>query len=92
MLCTQLVHVVKEDFIDAWNTNFRVGDVVVVGTYYQKWVRGETNYVFLQNFPIVFLHVSHVKSIKFPMLPSSHRVSCIDVVYMLLDYSLCGIM
>jgi hypothetical protein len=92
MLCTQLVHVVKEDFIDTWSTNLRVGDVVVVGTYYQTWGRGETSYVFLQNFPIVFLLVSHVKSIKFPMLPSSHMVSCNDVVYMLLNYSLCGIM
>ncbi len=92
VLCIEPTHVVKEDFIDVWNTNFKVGDVVVVRTYYQKWGRGETRYVFLRNSPIVFLHVSHVRSIKFPMLPSSHRVFSNDVVYMFLDYSLCGIM
>jgi hypothetical protein len=81
---------VKEDFIDVWSTNFRIGDVVEVGTYYQKWGRGEISYVFLRNSPIVFLHVSHVRSIKFPMLPSNLRVSSSDVVHTLLNYSLCG--
>ncbi len=64
----------------------------MAGTYYQKWGKGETNYVFLRNYPTMFLHVSHVKSIKFLMFPSNHRVSSNDVVYMLPNYSLCGIM
>jgi hypothetical protein len=81
---------VKEDFIDVWSTHFKVGDVVVVGTYYQKWGRGETSYVFLLNSPIVFLHVSHVRSVKFPTLPSSLKVYSNDVVHMLLDHFLRG--
>jgi hypothetical protein len=81
------IYVVKEDYIHAWSTNFRVGDVVVVGTYYQKWGRSEISYVFLHNFPTMSLRVSHVRSIKFPMLPSILRVFSNDVVHMLLDYS-----
>ncbi len=29
VLCTQPIHVVKEDFRDAWSIEFKVGDVVV---------------------------------------------------------------
>jgi hypothetical protein len=47
VLCTQPIHVVKEDFTDAWSTKFIIGDVVVARTYYQTWDKGDTSYVFL---------------------------------------------
>jgi hypothetical protein len=64
----------------------------MAGTYYQKWGSGINNYVFLWNFPTMFMHVSHVRSIKFPMIHSNHKVIGSDPVYTLPDYSLHGIM
>jgi hypothetical protein len=59
----------------------------MVETYYQKWGLGINNYVFLQNFPTLIMHVSLVRSIKFPVLPSNHRVVGNDHVYTLPNYS-----
>jgi len=66
VLCMQLVHTMEKDFTCEWGTKFKSGDVVVVGKYYQKWGSSEGHYVFLISFPIVFLHVAHVKAIKIP--------------------------
>jgi hypothetical protein len=48
--------------------------------------------VFLRRSPIVFLHASHVKAIKFPMLPSNHRIYGNDPFITLPKYTRCGIM
>jgi hypothetical protein len=87
VLCTQPTHIVAKDYTNPWKTKFKEGDVVVAETYYQKWGSGINNYVFLQNSLTMFMHVSHVRSIKFPMLPSNHRVVNNDHVYILPNYS-----
>jgi hypothetical protein len=62
---------VEKDITNLWEKKFKKGNVVV-GTYYKKWGLGFNNYVFLKNSPTLFMHVSHVRSTKFPMLPFNH--------------------
>lgn len=71
---------------------FQASDVVVAGTYYQKWGTREKTYVLLHRSHIIYLYVSHVQAIKFCMLPTNHRVSGNEPVYTLLEYALVGIM
>jgi hypothetical protein len=59
MLCTQLAHILKEDYTCHWGIQFQAGDVVA-RTYYQKWEIGEKTYVLLHRSHTVYLHVSHV--------------------------------
>lgn len=92
VFCTQPIHVVKEDFIDAWNTNSRASDTIVAGTYYQKWGRGEISYMcFYKILQQCFYMFPMLNPSKFSMLPSNHRTYGNEVICMLLDYSLCGI-
>ncbi len=88
VLCMQVVHIVEKDFTCQWGIKFKVCDVIVARKYYQKWGLGEINYVFLKNIPTIFLHVVHVKTIKFHMHPFDHRVQGNDPTYILLDFSL----
>ncbi len=78
----------EKDFTCEWGTEFKAGNVVVVGKYYQNWGSSESSYVFLLTSPTVFLHVAHVRAIKFPVLPCDHRVQGNDLAYTLPDYSL----
>jgi hypothetical protein len=52
---------------------------------------GEGSYVFLKKIPTIFMHVAHVRAIKFPVLPFDHRVQGDDPIYTLYDYSLVNI-
>ncbi len=91
VLCTHPMHVFEEDYTCHCGYQFQVDDVVVIGTYYQKWGTWDSSYVLLQRSHIVYSHVSHVRAIVFVMLPSNHRVQGNVHVYILLDYALAGI-
>ncbi len=91
VLCTHPMHVFEEDYTCHWGYQFQVDDVVVIGTYHQKWGTWHSSYVLLQRSHIVYLHVSHVRAIVFVMLPSNHRVQGNEHVYILLDYILASI-
>ncbi len=91
ILYTQVVHIVEKDFTCQWGIAFKAWDVVVRRKYYQKCGVGEGSYVFLKKIPIIFMHVAHVRAIKFLMLASGHRVQSNDLIYTLYDYFLVGI-
>jgi hypothetical protein len=77
ILYTQVVHIVEQDSTWQWGIAFNVGDVDIGGKYYQKWGASEGSYVFHINYLIVFMHVAHVKAIKFLMVPSYHNCLCV---------------
>ncbi len=45
----------QEAFTCAWGCSFEVGYPMVAGTYYQKWGRGEIEYVYLANSQVAFV-------------------------------------
>jgi len=71
--------------------SFQASDIVVVGTYYQKWGTREKMYVLLHQSHTIYLHISHVWAIKFCMLLINHRVSGNEPIYTLQKYALVGI-
>jgi hypothetical protein len=91
ILYTQVVHIVEHDFTCQWGIAFKVGNVDIGGKYYKKWGIGEGSYLFHINSLIVFMHVAHVRAIKFPMFPCYHKVQGNDLIYTLSNYSLANI-
>jgi hypothetical protein len=56
--------------------------VVVASNFYKKWEHSTNGYVVLRYSHLTYVHVSHVKIIKFPMLLTQHRVQDNDHVYL----------
>lgn len=67
--------------MDKWGTSFAARDVVVASLYYQRWGCSESFYVLLKDSHVVYIHVKHVRAVKFLMPPKDHRVSGNDGVY-----------
>jgi hypothetical protein len=91
LLCTKIVFTFSKPFTCPWGQQFSVGDMVVVGKYYQKWGRSESSYVLLRSSNVAFIHVCHIRAIKFPMLPVDLRVQGNDLVYRFPEYAEDGI-
>jgi hypothetical protein len=89
--CTKPLHQVSEQFTNMWGNTFELGDMIVVGTYYQKWGTRESSYVLLRNSHIVYLYSHLVRVVKFMMTFKQHCVNGIDVVLELHEDALQGI-
>jgi hypothetical protein len=87
---TNLLHVVQP-FTCQWGQQFCVGDIVVDGHYYQSWGKLDSSYVLLSRSHVVYIHVCHVRAIKFPMLPSNHKVHGNELIYKLSVHAEYGI-
>jgi hypothetical protein len=61
------------------------------GQYYQKWGSSKSSYVLLRRSQIAYMHVCHVRAIKFPMLLAYHKVQGNDLVYKLPKHAKDGI-
>jgi len=85
------LHCVQKTFTDKWGTSFEVGDYVVVGLYYQKWVTNEHSYVLLKDSHLAYLHSHLVCVVKFLMSPKDYKVSGNSSVYELSDHTLTSI-
>jgi hypothetical protein len=70
----------------AWGQQFSVGDTIVASRYYQKWGQSKHSYGFLKKSQVVVWDICNVRAIKFPMVPTSHRVQGNDPMYKLLHH------
>jgi hypothetical protein len=83
LLCIRTMFTFSKPFTCPWGHQFCIGDMVVVGRYYQKWGHGESSCVLLRRFEVFYIYVCHVRVFKFPMLPTYHKVQGNDLVYKL---------
>ncbi len=75
-----------------WQQQFNVGDMALVGKYYQKWGRSKFTYTLLKDFQTTYIHECHIRAIKFSMAPTNHKVQGNDLVYKLPKHVKDGIM
>lgn len=74
---------VQEDFLDPWGGDFRRGDFVISGSYYQKYGRASDTYVLLDASPVAHVDAHLVRLCKFSMTLASHVVRGNSAVYRL---------
>lgn len=60
--------------------------MALAGKYYHKWGQLESTYVLLKDFQTTYIHVCHVRAIKFLMAPTNHRVQGNDLMYKLFKH------
>jgi hypothetical protein len=51
--CTKPMHNIRKEFTNKWGTYFAIGDDVVAGLYYQRWVSNDISFVLLKDFHVV---------------------------------------
>ena len=84
--CQGPKRILTEDFNCSWGGQFKAGDSVISGTYYQKWGRTHHhNYVYLANSQVAHVDATIVLACKFQMVPKQYRVKGGHRVYTLLD-------
>ena len=84
--CQTPKRILTEDLQCSWGGQFKAGDSVISGTYYQKWGRTNLqNFVYLSNSQVAHVDATIVLACKFQMLPRQHRVKGGHRVYSLPD-------
>ena len=86
--CSRAKHQVSAPFTCPWGPDYEVGDLVVRGTYYQKWNNG---YVYLSNSRPAHNDAHLIVHCKFAMIPEVGRRKGGEVTYSLSQDSLATI-
>ena len=80
--CTRAKYEVEQGFKCAWGPEFESGDLIIRGTYYQRWNNG---YVFLNNSQPAHIDAHLVVHGKFAMIPKPGRCKGGEVTYNISD-------
>lgn len=86
--CTRAKYQVEHGFKCTWGPEFEAGDLIIRGTYYQKWNNG---YVFLSNSQQAHIDAHLVVHGKFAMIPKPGRRKGGEVTYDISDDNLATI-
>jgi hypothetical protein len=80
LICRRPKFLILEAFTCRWDPEFKVGDYIVVGTYYQAWGK---DFVLLGSSRPAYLQAELIVQIKFRMEPQDHRIASDDTIFYL---------
>lgn len=74
LICTKTMYTMEKPYKCARVQQFSANGTIVTSRYYQKWGQSKHSYVILKKSQVDVLDICNVRTIKFPLVPTSHRV------------------
>jgi hypothetical protein len=76
MLVDKCVHVVEENFTNAWGNSYLEGKMVVQGYWYNILILGSYTYIFRDDKLVAHVYSHLVLASKFSLPPTTHGIKC----------------